>query len=118
MKIYVCHSTGFDFAKELYEPLKAVAGHEFVFPHEKSDNAHSKDSIASCDLVLAEVSYPSTGMGIELGWADAAGVPIVCVHRSDAKPSSALRHVAKDIVAYDGSADLVEKIGVIVGKLS
>ncbi len=111
MKIYVCHSTGFDYAKELYEPLKAIAGYEFVFPHERTDDAHSKDMIASCDLVLAEVSHPSTGMGIEIGWADVAGIPIACVHRVGTVPSSALRHIAKSIVAYGDAVDLIEKLG-------
>lgn len=110
MKIYVCHASSFDFARELYAPLKTIAGYEFVFPHDGGDDAHSKEVIASCDLVLAEVSYPSTGMGIELGWADAAGIPIVCVHTSDAKPSRAVRHVAKQIAPYGDAEDLVAKL--------
>jgi hypothetical protein len=111
MKIYVCHSSSFDFSKELYEPLKTIQGHEFVFPHDRGNDAHSEDVIASCDLVIAEVSFPSTGMGIELGWADAAGVPIACVHRADTMLSSALRHIAKSIVAYGDAEDLVGKLG-------
>ncbi len=116
MKIYVCHSTGFDYATELYAPLRSIAGHEFVFPHDGGADAHSKDLIASCDLVIAEVSFPSTGMGIELGWADAAGIPIACVHRSDAKVSDAVRHVARETVAYDGPDGLVHAIEAIASR--
>ena len=117
MKIYLCHSTGYDYAKELYEPIKASAllgVHDVMFPHDAGADAHSRDIIAACDLVIAEVSFPSTGMGIELGWADAAGKRIICVHRADAKPSGALRHIAKDIVTYDGPADLAKKVEEIV----
>lgn len=116
MKIYVCHSSAFDFVKELYEPLKMIQGHELVLPHYGGNDAHSKDVIASCDLVIAEVSHPSTGMGIELGWADADGIPIACIHRNDAKVSDAVRHVAKELVAYDGPDDLVRVIEAVVAR--
>jgi nucleoside 2-deoxyribosyltransferase len=116
MKIYVCHASSFDFVKELYEPLNAIAGHSFVLPHDDGNDVHSKDVIASCDLVIAEVSFPSTGMGIELGWADAAGVPIACIHRSDTKVSDAVRHVARETAAYDGLDDLVRAIEAIVSR--
>lgn len=116
MKMYVCHASSFDFATELYAPLKTIAGHEFILPHESIVDMHSKDVIASCDLVIAEVSHPSTGMGIELGWADAAGIPIACVHKKDAKPSDAVRHVARETVAYDGPDGLVQAIEAIVSR--
>ena len=74
MKIYISHSTGFDYQKELYEPIKnseLYNSHEIIFPHDKSSEvSNSKEVIKGCDMVIAEVSYPSTGMGIELGWAD------------------------------------------------
>ena len=118
MKIYVCHALFFDFQKELYEPLKEIVGHEFVFPHDGGSDAHSKDVIASCDLVIAEASFPSTGMGIELGWADAAGIPVYCVHRGDTKPSLALRHTAKSIVAYGDAEDLIVKLNEMLKSIA
>ena len=69
MKIYVCHSTSFDYNNHLYEPLKSVlSDHDLIFTHDADSDFHSKDAIDSSDLVLAEVSYPSTGQGIELDW--------------------------------------------------
>ena len=99
MKIYVCHSTAFDYINELYEPLKQdlANSHNFILPHDSDSDVHSKDLIGSSDLVLAEVSYPSTGQGIELGWADAAHKPIICIYRDGTKPSGAIQYIAKSI---------------------
>ena len=112
MKIYVCHSTAFDYEKELYEPLRRelATKHEIILPHDSGDDFNSSDAIKSSDMVLAEVSFPSTGQGIELGWADAAGVPIVCIHKTDATPSGALPYISKDLLGYIDEADMVSKI--------
>lgn len=112
MKIYVCHSTTFDYANELYEPLKRnlASLHDLLLPHASDSDIHSKDLIESSDLILAEVSYPSTGQGIELGWADSARKPIICVYNASTAPSGALRHIAKSLVAYTDSQDMITKI--------
>lgn len=106
MKIYVSHSSHFDYVSELYEPLMQAFGdvHQLILPHEtESEGVSAKDTIPSCDLVLAEVSYPSTGQGIELGWADASGVAMVCIYKSGIKPSSALRFLSGKTVNYDSA---------------
>ncbi len=54
---------------------------------------HDRDMawLKSCDLVIAEVSTPSLGVGYELGWAIALGKPVLCLHRADSmKPLSAM----------------------------
>ena len=118
MKIYDAHSTSFDFEKEIYTPLRAMSSFEFIFAHE-----HGKDILFSskelfqkkqCDLVLAEVSMPSTGLGIELGWANDAGIPIVCVHKDGYKTSQSLKTVTTDVIAYNGPDDLVAKLTEIL----
>jgi len=88
--------------------------HELVLPHDKKDGEHSKTIIESCDVVLGEVSYPSTGQGIELGWADDVQVPIVCIHKSSETPTGALRYVARDVVSYDDENDMVEKVALLL----
>ena len=103
MKIYVSHASSFDFQNELYTPLKqALPEHELFLPHENSNDANqdAKNIIETCDIVLAEVSYPSTGQGIELGWADMLHKPIICVYKSGAKPSSAIQIIAASMHAY------------------
>lgn len=116
MKVYVCHSTKFDYKIELYEPLQRAFGGEYqlVLPHDNADGEHSKTIIESCDLVLGEVSYPSTGQGIELGWADDLQVPIVCIYNSNQTPSGALRHIARELVNYDDVDDMVDKVAKLL----
>ena len=113
MRIYIAHSSQFPYQQALYAPIQTHLAKEHIFtlPHaEGTDTGNSKEIIEKCDLVIAEVSYPSTGMGIELGWAHAAGIPIVCIHRSDATPSSGLKHIASSNTPYKDAAELVERI--------
>jgi 2'-deoxynucleoside 5'-phosphate N-hydrolase len=44
---------------------------------------HDRDMkwLAACDLVVAEVTVPSLGVGYELGWASALGKPVLCLYR-------------------------------------
>lgn len=66
MKIFVSHSTNYDFDSELYAPLRQsdlAKEHEIILPHENQRDVNTKDIIKNCDLVVAEVSYPSTGQG-------------------------------------------------------
>ena len=45
---------------------------------------HDRDMawLTACDLVVAEVSRPSLGVGYELGWAAALGKPVLCLYQS------------------------------------
>lgn len=120
MKLYLTHSSGYDYRTELYEPLKIAFAneHEIFFPHETTSNGvKSKDIIATCDLVLAEVSFPSTGQGIELGWADAFNVPIICFYQTDSKVSSALRFISKSMAEYDTGEKMVSLLKAEIEKL-
>ncbi len=113
MKIIVTHSSGFDFKKELYEPIRSSllnSKHDFYLPHENPEEKVTKEMIQGADLVFAEVSYPSTGQGIELGWANIFETPIVCFHKSGTKPSSALNYVTSTFIEYSDTEDLVAKL--------
>ncbi len=113
MRIYLAHSTGYDFESELYIPLRGAFSreHELLLPHEgHPDGVESRAIIAGSDVVLAEVSLPSTGQGIELGWANASGVKIICFYRAGAKPSGALRFISDTLIEYSGSDAMVARI--------
>jgi 2'-deoxynucleoside 5'-phosphate N-hydrolase len=45
---------------------------------------HDRDLawLSSCDLVIAEVTTASLGVGYELGWATVLGKPILCLHQT------------------------------------
>ena len=113
MKIYLAHSSGYDFQPSLYEPLKQTLAqnHAIFFPHDPENvGTKSKNVIEQSDVVLAEVTYPSTGQGIELGWASAAGKPIVCIHAQGTKVSSSLSFICDTFIAYTSPIDMTNKL--------
>lgn len=112
--IYVTHASTFDFKKYLYEPLRQStlnSQHEIILPHENSLKPNtSKEVIKQANLVLAEVSYPSTGQGIELGWADLFKTPIICLFQEDKNYSSSVAIICKEFISYKNSNDLTIKL--------
>ena len=115
MKIYIAHSRSFDFINELYLPLKnseLSKKYELVFPHnENNEPFNSKEFFQKdCDLIIAEVSYPATGLGIELGWGDFLNIPIICIYKKNEKISGSLKIVSKSFLEYENQKDLVEKL--------
>ena len=121
MKIIVTHSSSFNFRGELYKPIRSSVlnkEHEFLLPQEKEGEKTTKEIIQNANLVFAEVSYPSTGQGIELGWANIFSTPIVCFYKTGVKTSSSLQYVTKNIIEYSDEKDLIEKLGNFLNMLS
>lgn len=116
MRIYISHSREFDFENELYKPLhesELPSIHTFIFPHEENlsgINAKELFYRKECDLIIAEVSYPSTGQGIELGWADMYELPIICLYKEGAKASESLHFVSKRFLMYTSQQNMLEDI--------
>lgn len=121
MKIYVGHSTGFDYKKELYEVLRNSAlnsEHEIVLPHEQDEGIfNSKEFLKTCDIMIAEVSHPSTGLGIELGWANSYGVPIIYIFKNGAKISKSLNSVTNTFFEYSNTKELVIEMEKKINRL-
>ena len=115
MKIYVAHSTKYGYQKELYAPIRNSelnSKHDFVLPHEKSEGLfNSKELFENgCDLVIAEVSLPSIGMGIELGWANMKNIPIICFYKKGSQVSGSLKAVTDKIIEYENEKDFISKL--------
>lgn len=113
MKIFVAHSSNFDFKNELYLPLRNSPLnniHEFKLPQENVYEEITKEIIKESDLVLAEVSYPSTGQGIELGWANVFNVQIVCIYKEGSRISSSLNKLTDRFIVYKDSEDMISKL--------
>ncbi len=112
MKIYFCHSTAFDYVDELYKPIRKSQlnkKHQIIFPHEKvKDPFNSLELIPTCDLLIAEVTYPSTGLGIELGWANKEKKKIICVYKKGSNVSQSLKAVSNDFIEYSNIQNLIE----------
>ncbi len=114
MKIYVAHSRKDDYKNELYKPIRdselnKVA--EIILPHENDDDIFdSREELKSVDYMIAEVSYPSVAIGIEIGWADMYNVPVILLHKSDSIVSNSVRGVATEVIEYSSSEDMVKKL--------
>ena len=101
MNISISHSTSFDFEKELYEPIQKsfrLRKHNFFFPEDRVKN--TRDVIKSCDIMIADVSYPSTGTGIEIGWASTVNKPIYCIYKQGTSYSFSLKFITQNFYEY------------------
>jgi hypothetical protein len=115
MNIHVAHSRSFDFKTELYEPIKNSSlskEHTFIFPHDENSQLVSSKELfqTGCDLVIAEVSHPATGMGIELGWADMLNIPIICIYKNGSNLSHSLKAVTNTFLEYSDTNEMITKI--------
>ena len=112
MKIQFWHSRDSNFREELYIPLQENFPQiEWVFPHIDDEKpVKSEESLKEVDIFLVEVSYPATGLGIELGFAYMYKKRIICMSRSWVKISGSLKYICTEFVEYDGEKDMVEKL--------
>ena len=119
LRIRVGHSTAGDYETGLYQVVRGLnLGQDVAvsLPHAGGATGDCTKSFfaAGCDLFIAEVSSPSTGLGMELAYADMMGVPVACIHRSDCKPSSLANMVAKLFLSYDSPEQLARHIQSLV----
>ena len=114
-RIYVGHARDerLNYQEDLYLPLISSLGDDLVIvPHEKGAEAqiNSEEVLPTCHLMIAEVSYPSTGLGLELVWAKHAAVPVLCIYNINCQPSTSVTNYCPDIISYESNVDMVEKV--------
>lgn len=113
MKIFISHASQYDYVNKIYEPIKQsemYKNNEIILPHDENKLLNTKEIIKNCNLMIAEVSLPSTGQGIELAWADLFEIPVLCIYKKGEKISSALKFITNDFIEYDNSDDMINKI--------
>lgn len=116
--IYVSHSTKIDYRNDLYAPLKKIGGAEFIFPHEEQrEPKSSKEMIRECSLFIAEVSVPSVSVGIEAGWADASGVPVIFLIKKGENTPLSLGLVSENIIEYDNLETVLPRIKQLIDNI-
>lgn len=121
MKVFVAHSSNFDFKNKLYKPIRESAlnrQHQFFLPQETGDEDVTFETIKNSDMLVCEVSEPSTGAGIELGWAHASKIPILCIYEKGSRPQASAEYVASEYVEYVDASDMLEKIEKFIQKIS
>ena len=118
MKVIITHSSDLDFETILYRPLMSAdfwTDHEILLPQRTGLRAQiTREMVRDADLLLCEVSLPSTGQGIEIGWATLFETPIICFHHADAKPSDALQFVCDTFFQYTDEGDMLSNIKDII----
>lgn len=67
--------------------------------------------LADCDLVIADVSVPSLGVGVEIAEAQHLGKPVWCLCREDVELSAMVAgNRALRIIRYTHEADLLDRL--------
>lgn len=117
MKVQIGHSRDFDYNGQLYEPIKQsdfFYQHTWIFPHESWLNIDSDESLNGADVFVAEVSYPSTWLGIELALAKAKWKRIICLYKKWATISSSINKVTEEVFEYTNIQDFLEKLKMLI----
>jgi hypothetical protein len=113
--IYVSHSRGFDYKKELYAPLRESElnlTRRLILPHEHNTSQFpSKILFQSlrCDRLILEASHPIIGGAIETGWADIGGIPITILHKAGTKVPDSLKNLeyVQTTIEYDSPKSMI-----------
>lgn len=120
-QIYLAHSSKYDFQNELYKPIKAsllMSDYDFIFLLDTPNYLpNTKELIKTYSLVIAEMSYPSTGAGIEIGWADAFNIPIILIHNELFNPPPYLKTMSPFILKYNKANDIPILLAPILEEL-
>ena len=80
----------------------------------------NQDAISRADLIIAEVTNPSTGTGIEIGWAIKTGKPVICLAKKGSNVTSMLLGALKtekiDFVWYQNEQDAMGQLKKLLEK--
>ena len=138
MNIYfACSITGGREFESTYQEIVAALtgdGHEIPTSHlvqsevvEKErlltpQNVYERDVnwIKNCDIVIAEVSVPSHGVGYEIAFALNIGKPVLCIHHKDRKVSKMITGNPDSnltVQAFDAVEDAISHARVFINSL-
>ena len=138
MKIYfACSITGGrEFEADYQEIVAALTadGHEIPTSHlAQSDvmenerkltpqDVYDRDVnwIRNCDVLIAEVSAPSHGVGYEIGFALNIGKPVLCLHQKERRVSKMItgnKDSAITVQAYTNVAEAIAQTRFFLGNL-
>ncbi len=104
--------------------LSAHVADPNVLDHERDVPARSvferdRAWIEECDVMIAEVSTPSTGVGYEYGYAIQIGKPVLCIYHDGLRMSKMITgNPASNlaVATYANEAELDEKVDTFLDK--
>ena len=138
MNIYfACSITGGREFESVYQEIVTALikdGHEIPTSHlAKSEVLENERELAphdvyerdvnwikNCDMLIAEVSVPSHGVGYEIGFALNIGKPVLCLHQKERKVSKMitgnLDH-ALTVQAYSNVEEAISQAHIFLNNL-
>lgn len=118
--VYFGHKKTGEFKREFYLPIKNTEMNEkfeVFFPHDTEEFFNTKEIIKSSKLIIAEVSEPAIGLGIELGWANAYGVKIICIYKKGSYISKSLSVICDAFFEYEDEISFKNIINQIASNI-
>ena len=128
MNIYfACSITGGREFEPVYQKIVAALikdGHEIPTSHLVQSDVSENEGLISpkqvyerdvnwiknCDVLIAEVSVPSHGVGYEIGFALNTGKPVLCLYQKDKKVSKMISGNSDPALTVNGYSDIEEAI--------
>lgn len=105
LKIYFIHSTKFDYNNLIYKQLLSSGTcitQELMLPMSSENKGkYAKDLIAQADIVIAEVSHPSFGLGLELKWLSKVDKPKLFLSLDNKVPSNYRKYITDITMTTD-----------------
>jgi len=138
MNIYfACSITGGREFEAAYQEIVAALtadGHEIPTSHlvqsDVMENEHELSPqdvyerdvnwIKKCDVLIAEVSVPSHGVGYEIGAALNIGKPVLCIYQKERKVSKMITgnsDAMLSIQAYTNVEEAISQVRIFLGNL-
>jgi nucleoside 2-deoxyribosyltransferase len=113
-------------ALELAGVIK-LSGHELISPWVVNEDPNDglnelgvferdTNSVMRCDKIVADVSIPSLGVGMEVMLAHTSGKQVICVYRQGTRVSWMVRGMPDAIlIEFKDGRDLKEKLSIVLG---
>lgn len=73
--------------------------------------------IKHCDVLIAEVSVPSHGVGYEIAFALGIGKPVLCIHRQERRVSKMITGNPHPLLVVKSYSTLEEAMSLVKGFL-
>lgn len=124
-KIFLAAPFTFNFESGFLDDVEELLinlGHSVTVPHDFARDDVTDEElrekvkndlymVESSDILLAEVTNPSHGVGMEILHANKLGKRIILLTRSGTKISSMVRVHGHEIIEYSNFEDLKQKLG-------
>ena len=110
-----------EFCKEYFDRVLAPYP-DFWDSQESPEQFYRRtlDTVVASSLLIAEISSPSTGVGIELQMAEEHDIPCIGICQKGSEPSKTVKGLPclQQIIYYEDVEDLSNQLAPLLKKLS